>query len=73
MSVQTSNSNKVLSGKGATVYLMELRRRLAETNARRQKLEVLTWERTESNTIPIRRRQERDARRRGSNAGASEN
>jgi hypothetical protein len=56
MSVQTSNSSKVLPGKGAAVYLMELRRRAAEANPRRQKLEVVTWEFTEPNPIPIRRR-----------------
>jgi len=56
MSVQTSNSNsRVLPGKGATVYLMELRRRMAETSDRRQKLEVASWAGAQLDAIPIRR------------------
>jgi hypothetical protein len=57
MSVQTSNSkSRVLPGKCATIYLMELRRRRLGANERQQKLEVGSWAGVELDTIPIRRR-----------------
>jgi hypothetical protein len=63
MSVQTSNRNRVLPGKSATVYLMELRRRTAETSGKRQKLEVSSWARPEVDTIPIGKRPLRTAQK----------
>ena len=72
MSVQTSNPNKVLPGKCATVYLMELRQRVAETKAGRRRLEVLSWARPELDIIPIRRRVPQVVPRTGGQAGVSE-
>lgn len=56
MSVQTSNVSRFAVGKPAGVYLMELRRRLAEVNSRQQKLTVISWSRAESQIVPIQRR-----------------
>jgi hypothetical protein len=58
MSVQTTGRDKH-PAKSTTVYLMELRRRTAEANRKRQRLEVASWSRPEVNVIPIRRRQPR--------------
>ena len=62
MSVQTSNSIKVRSGDSTTVYLMQLRRRMAETKSSRRKLEVVGWARPQLDVIPIRKRLARAVR-----------
>jgi hypothetical protein len=56
MSVPTSNSMKTPMDKSTAVYLMELRRRVAETKSPRRKLEVVSWTRPELDVIPIRKR-----------------
>ena len=40
--------------KSVAVYLMELRRRIAEAHSRKQKLEVVTWTQAEQSQVPIR-------------------
>ncbi len=63
MSVPTSNSMKVPMDKGTAVYLMELRRRVAEMKSSRRKLEVVSWTRPELDVIPIRKRLVRSGRK----------
>jgi hypothetical protein len=63
MSVPTSNSIKVPMDKSTAVYLMELRRRVAEMKSSRRKLEVVSWTRPELDVIPIRKRLARPVRK----------
>ena len=63
MSVPTSNSMKTPLDRSSAVYLMELRRRVAETKSSRRKLEVVSWTRPELDVIPIRKRLARSGRK----------
>jgi len=62
MSVQSSMTNRLNEIKPAGLYLMELRRHVAEVSSRRQKLAVASWGCGEAQQVPILARDQRLAK-----------
>jgi hypothetical protein len=62
MTVQSPTTTKPSDVKSTGLYLMELRRHVAELSSRRQKLAVASWGGAEAQTIPILDREHRLAK-----------